>query len=287
MRILQLSDTHLGAQRHALGPPGYSRAADHHAALRAALAPALRGEVDLVVHAGDVFDRSRPPRRWMLAAGELLDEVARRVPLVGIAGNHDRRGIRRWLPHASLGFVDQPTRVVVGEVALALVPFVRDAEAFARCAAAAVGKGVDLLVMHQAPHGSVVPGLTFREGAQRDTIGARHLPPGVRHVMCGHIHPRQVVQLGEATVVMGGSTERTAFSERDEVKGTVHWSLSRTVRHRFVDHPTRPMADVPGGLVRCAPEEATALRARGRIPCPASPGRGGRTQRTAGPLFAR
>ena len=25
---------------------------------------------------------------------------------------------------------------------------------------------------------------------------------------CGHIHPRQVVQLGATTVVMGGSTER-------------------------------------------------------------------------------
>lgn len=288
MRVLQISDTHLGAERHALGPRGWCRAADHHAALERALAPALRGEVDLVVHAGDVFDRSRPPSRWMLAAGELLDTVARRVPLVGIAGNHDRRGIRRWLPHASLGFVDRPTRVVVGELALGLVPFVRDAEGFRAQAAAAVGPGVDVLVIHQAPDGSEVPGLTFRVGAQRDTVGAEHLPPGVRWVMCGHIHPRQAVRLGDAEVVMGGSTERTSFTEANQPKGTIHWDFGRVVSHRSVDHATRPMADVPGGMVRCAPDAVPAVRAAGRVACPVRPrSEASRLRsRAPGPLFA-
>ena len=299
MRLLQLSDTHLGATWNTRGPAGWCRAADHHEALRAALAPALRGEVDAVIHAGDVFDRSRPPTRWMLAAGELLAEVARRVPVLGIAGNHDRRGIRRWLPHASLGFVDRPTRRVLGQgtqrLAVGLVPFVRTAEGFAAAAATAAGPGVDLLVIHQAPHGSRVPGLVFRVGAQRDTIGAEHLPAGVRWVACGHIHPRQAVRLGPAEVVMGGSTERTAFSEAPQAKGTVRWRFGARVSWRFVDHLTRPMADVPGGLVRCTEEEVAAVRGAGRLAVVRRGTSGARATRPArrrgavelGPLFGR
>lgn len=265
MRILQISDTHLGAELNARGPRGWSRAADHHEALRRALEPALREEVDLVIHAGDVFDRSLPPRRWVHAAGELLSEVARRVPVLGIAGNHDRRGIRRWLPQRALDFVDQPTRTVIRGVAIARVPFRRDAEGFARAAREAVGPGADVLVMHQAPHGSRVGPFTFRVGVQRDTVGEAHLPD-VPFAMCGHIHPRQSVRIGGCTVVMGGSTERTAFSEAEQAKGVVRWELGAEVSWRFVDHPTRPMeADVPGALMRCGEADVERVRAAGRI----------------------
>ena len=55
MRILHLSDTHLGLAGRVRGaPPGYQRADDHLAALRAALAPALAGQIDLVLHTGDL-----------------------------------------------------------------------------------------------------------------------------------------------------------------------------------------------------------------------------------------
>ncbi len=284
MRILQLGDTHLGAAMRAMGPTAWSRAHDHHAALEAALQPAFRGEVDLVLHTGDVFDRSLPPRRWVHEAGELLLRAARHVPVLGIAGNHDRRGIRRWLPHPQLRFVDQPTRVVVGELAVGLVPFCRTAEAFARAARTAAGPGIDLLAIHQAPHGSRVPGLTFRVGVHGGTIGAEHLP-AVAHVACGHIHPRQVVPLGHATVVCGGSTERTAFSEAHEPKGSVLWSFERHVTHRFLDHPTRPMADVPGGLVRCPVAEGEAVRRAGRIAVLVGE-HSVAARRSPGPLFA-
>lgn len=276
MRLLHLTDTHLGMRRHVLGAPrGWSRADDHHDAMAQALAPALRGEVDLVVHSGDVFDRSSPPRAAVHRAGVLLREVARRVPVVVIAGNHDRRGIRRWLPHPELHVVDQPRRCVVAGVALALVPYARDAASWALRARTAVGPGVDLLVAHQSFHGAQVPGHRFRVGGHRETVGAQHLPGGVRHILCGHLHPRQVTQVGDATVVQPGSTERTSWSEAGQTKGYALWELGRTVRWRFVDLPSRPMrvvhtpADLeairPGDLVRHGPSvtEAEVLAAGG------------------------
>ncbi len=263
MRILHLTDTHLGVRQQVRGAPaGWSRADDHMAAFDAALRPALRGEVDLVVHSGDLFDRSRPPPRAVALAAERLLSVVTRVPVVLMAGNHDRRGLKRWLPHPdpNLHVIDRPTRVVVGSVALAVVPFVRDADAWAAAAQIATGGGADLLVAHQAVHGARVPGFTFGVGAQRDTLGAHHLPPGTRWVMCGHLHPRQVTALGEAWVVQPGSTERTHFSERGQVKGAAVWTLGRQIRHHFLDLPSRPMVRVsrsshlprvqPGTLVR-------------------------------------
>lgn len=287
MRILHVTDTHLGARRFVRGAPaGWSRAHDHLHAFETALQPALREEVDLVVHSGDVFDRSRPPARDVARWAELVGQVARRVPVVAIAGNHDRRGLLRHLPRPPAGVtvVDRPDRVVVAGVALACTPFrtlhrvARGQgspgfhEVWAADAHHAWGGGADLLLAHHAFDGAAAPGIVFRASHHADTVGEAQLPRGVRHVLCGHLHPRQVVRVGGAEVVMPGSAERTAFSERHETKGYAIWELGREVRWRFVDLPARPMAVVdeprhldalgPGTLARCATaqleREATA-----------------------------
>lgn len=263
MRILHLTDTHLGLHLRALGaPPGWSRGDDHARAMALALEPALREEVDLVVHTGDLFDRSRPPPEALATAGALLSEAARRVPVVVMPGNHDRHGLLRSLPTTSPGLhvVDEPATLRFGDLTLGAVPYLRQATDWA-AAAASLGP-VDLMLAHQAFHGARVPGFTFREGRQGDTIGEAHLPRGLRWILCGHIHPRQVTRLGEARVVQPGSTERSAFVEQHETKGYALFELGRGLRFRFVDLPSRPMRLVtrpeelhglaPGSLVRTA-----------------------------------
>jgi DNA repair exonuclease SbcCD nuclease subunit len=273
VRVLHVTDTHLGIVRPIRGgPPGWTRADDHLAALRAALRHGEESGCELVVHSGDLFDRSRPPRRAVLAAEALLREAARRVPVLLVPGNHDRRGLSRWLPHPDLRVHDRPARVVVRGLALGLVPFRPTAEAFAE--AARPFAGVDALVAHQGFHGARVPGLVFTAGTQPDTVGAEHLPHGVRVVLCGHLHPRQVVRLGEAAVVQPGSTERTSWTERHEAKGWAVWEFGATATWRFVDGPARPMLDVdgPDDLARVVP--GALVRARG-VPEPEVTARGG------------
>lgn len=256
MRILHVSDTHLGLRQRVRGAPGgWSRADDHLSALRAALDLAL--DVDLVVHTGDLYDRSRPPGTTVAATAALLVATARRVPVVVLAGNHDRRGLSATVPLTTPGLhvVDHARHLRVAGLALAVVPFLADADGWAAAARRAVGGGADLLLCHQAVDGCQVPGFTFRARVQRDTLGERHLPPGVDHLLCGHLHPRQVVQVGHATVVMPGSTERTSFVERDQVKGAALWELERAPRWRWLDLPARPMVLVhtPADLDRVAP----------------------------------
>ncbi|GDX83368.1 hypothetical protein LBMAG42_51790 [Deltaproteobacteria bacterium] len=263
MRVLHLSDTHLGVDRWFRGAPTeWSRADDHLAAMRRALAPAFAGEVDVVLHTGDVFDRSRPHPRVIAAALELFTEVARIVPLLLMPGNHDRHGLS-WhfsaLP-AGLTVVDKPCALQLAGLRLAAVPFLRDPAVWAAAAAASCAEGVDLLLAHQCFDGSTVPGFVFRPGEQPDTLGVQHLPRGGPVVLNGHIHTPQELRLGDTRVIHVGSTERTSFIERAEPKGALVWHADGGHVHR-VDTAPRPMVIVrgPGDLRTVEPEALVAL----------------------------
>ncbi len=249
MRVLHLADTHLGTWLRAHGAPEHwSRADEHALAFERALGPALRGEVDLVVHGGDLFDSRTPSRKLVRWTARLLESVAAVVPVVLIAGNHDPasllRAFRMRVP--GLHLVDGPTRLCFGDLTVAAVPFERTEAGFERAAADAVGPGADVLVLHQAVHGCRVPRFTFRVGKPAGTIGAQHLPSGIRWAMGGHLHPRQRVRVGKLELVYPGATVRTAAIEGGAPKGYALWDFGRVVRWRFVDLPGRPFTVVRG-----------------------------------------
>ena len=84
MRVLHTSDWHLGTT---LGR--VRREADHDVVLDEIAAIAAQGELDLVVHTGDVFDHARPGVEELHRAFEALARLAALAPVVVIAGNHD------------------------------------------------------------------------------------------------------------------------------------------------------------------------------------------------------
>jgi DNA repair exonuclease SbcCD nuclease subunit len=284
MRLLHLTDTHLGLEARFRGAPrGWRRADDMFAAFEAALAPAMRGEVDAVLHTGDVFDRSRPPPADVARACAALAAVARRVPVLVMPGNHDRHGLTRHFdrPPPGVQVVDAPQVVTLAGVRVGVVPYQGDAARFE--AAGRALDAPDVIAAHDAFDGAAVPGFVFRE-RRADVVGARHLPAGAL-VMCGHIHPRQVTEVGDCVVVYPGSTERTAFSEASQRKGYAIWEFGRTVGWRFVDLDVRPMvvvaspddlrAVVGASLVRvergCSNELDHAALARGAWVSPRRP----------------
>lgn len=248
MRLLHLSDTHLGALIRVHGAPaGWDRMVDHRAALEAAVAPALAGEVDLVVHCGDLFHSGGPPSEEVWWAWDLLTRLAARVPTVLLAGKHDSKGLERHLPRnlPNLHLVDKAARLEVAGLTLGAVAYTKSPRTWQERAAAVCEGGVDLLLAHQPVDGAEDPGFSFRVGAQKETIGAAHLPEGVTHVLCGYVHRRQVVEVGDVAVVFAGAAERTGFAERFEAKGTAVWERieGRWTWH-FNDLPTRRMVVV-------------------------------------------
>jgi exonuclease SbcD len=85
MRILHTSDWHLG---RSFGPA--SLQADQEAFLDWLVDVVEIERVDLVVVAGDLYDRAIPPTESVALLRETLDRlVARRVRVVAITGNHD------------------------------------------------------------------------------------------------------------------------------------------------------------------------------------------------------
>ncbi len=238
LRVLLLADTHLGLdlpQR-----PRVERArrgADLFANFERALAPARRGEADLVVHGGDLLFRSKVGGALVAAALEPLLAVADRgVPVLLVPGNHERSALPYPLlaMHENLHVFDRPRSFAFTirgmTVAAAGFPCERDdiAGVFADRVAASGGGGradVRLLCLHQAVEGATVGPADFVFRAGPDVVTGRAIPAGFAAVLAGHIHRHQVLTRDlagrelAAPVLYPGAIERTSFAERGEIKG--------------------------------------------------------------------
>lgn len=284
LRLLLLADTHLGfdlpsnprLERRRRGP-------DFFANTRRALEPALRGEVDLVVHGGDLLFRSKVRAGLVAAALEPLLEVADRgVPVVLVPGNHERSALPYPMlaSHADLHVFDRPSTVCLkikdARVAISGFPCERDGiqSRFAELVGATGWHEheaeIRLLCLHQTVEGARVHHYTFRGGA--DVIRGRDIPGQFAAVLSGHIHRAQVLERDLAGRTLGapvfypGSVERTSLAERHEAKGFFTMTVAgdgerggRAVEHVFHELPTRPMCSIvvdPAGL------DASALSRR-------------------------
>jgi len=264
VRVLLLADSHLGfdlpiSARSTRRRRGHDFLANYATALR----PALNGEVDLVVHAGDVFDRSSVPKTLAYQAYEPLKRVADGgVPVFIVPGNHERSRLphARFASHAGIHVFDRP-RTFVARVrgrAVALSGFPYERENVRACFSALLEQtewrrerdALRVLCMHHCIEGATVGPGDFTFTTSSDVIRAREIPGDFRVALSGHIHRHQVLttdlkrrELG-VPVLYPGSIERTSFAEADEAKGfmVVHVGEGeRDVRWEFRRLPARPM----------------------------------------------
>jgi len=233
-----MADTHIGLD-YPLRPriDRRRRGFDFLNNFRLALEPALQGEVDLVVHGGDLFDRSRIPEALVQIALEpLLEVAASGVPVFLVPGNHERSRIplQIWRNNPNLYIFDQPdTKIITKngiQIAISGFPFTRKIGWVFPEVLKATNYGqfpadLRILCMHQALEGAKVGPVnyTFRPGP--DVIHGKDLPRGFCAVLSGHIHRAQTLRNDlqgnplPAPVLYPGSVERTAFAEQKEEKG--------------------------------------------------------------------
>ena len=241
MRVLFLSDTHLGFDL-----PGRPRVVrrrrgdDFFHNFERALQPARSGEVDVVVHGGDLLYRSRVPA-WLAEAAlaPLRDVAESGVPVLLVPGNHERS--RMPFPllalHERLHLFDRPRSVIVEarglRVAFMGFPYTQDIrrrfpEMLATLNRDDLPADVRVLCLHQCVQGATCgPGnFTFRFGP--DVVRTADLPRNVAVTLSGHIHRHQVLRpAGVPPIVYAGSIERTSFAEASESKGFVVLELNR------------------------------------------------------------
>jgi len=86
MRILHTSDWHLGRQFH-----GQSLEDDHAVILEQVFAALIENVPDVLIIAGDIFDRASPPASAVRQFNDFIKRVASETnaAIVMIAGNHD------------------------------------------------------------------------------------------------------------------------------------------------------------------------------------------------------
>ena len=266
IRILFLADTHLGfdlptrarIQRRRRGH-------DFLANYATALAPALAGNVDIVVHGGDVFNRSKVPTSVAWQAFEPLARVADLgTPVFVVPGNHERGRIPqiRFAQHPRIHLFDRPRTFTVDvrgmPLALAGFPSERDdvRTQFVDLLTATRWRAADaharILCIHQCVEGATVGPNDFTFTTAADVIRARDLPPGFCAVLSGHIHRHQVLTRDlrgvpiAAPVLYPGSIERTSVAEASETKGYMTVDLTRDadeirVDWQFHQLPARPL----------------------------------------------
>lgn len=260
-RILLLADSHLGFDlpvrpRVERRRRGYDFLANYTAALE----PAFARNVDVVVHAGDVFDRSKIVPTVAYQALEPLCRVADLgVPVFIVPGNHERSRLPhlRFASHAGIHVFDRPRTWALEirgmRIAFAGFPYERDVRTRFLDVLAQTGWNRDdaairLLCMHQCVEGATVGPADYTFTTAGDVVRLRDVPREFAAVLSGHIHRHQVLtsdldgrSLG-SPVLYPGSIERTSVAEIAERKGFMIVEAGcGGIRWEFHELPARPM----------------------------------------------
>ncbi|WP_109505708.1 exonuclease SbcCD subunit D [Nocardioides speluncae] len=277
MRILHTSDWHLGRSFHREGMLGHQAAYVDHL-----LDVVAEENVDLVVVAGDIYDRALPPVDAVQLADETFARLAAsRAQVVVTSGNHDsvrRLGFGSRLIDAAGVFIrTDPATVGTpvllddahGPVAVYGLPYL-DPDAL-RDGWALPGRSHEVALTEAMRRvradldgraggtRSVVLAHAFVAGAQpsdseRDiSVGGVSLVPttvfdGVDYAALGHLHGQHTLT---DTIRYSGSPLAYSFSEAGHRKGSwlVELGAGGLTGAEFVDAPVpRPLARLRGEL---------------------------------------
>ena len=263
IRILFLADTHLGfdypfkprVQRRRRGP-------DFFRNFNLALQPAYRGEVNLVVHGGDILFRSKVPARLVEMAFSPLKRAADNgVPVYVVPGNHERSSIPYHIlaAHPNIFVFERPGCFIQDisglQISLAGFPFLRHgirkrfSEIVERTGWQTKPADVRFLCMHQSVDGATMGPKNFKFRGGEDVIDIHDIPSGFAAVLTGHMHRHQVLDKDlkgkpvATPVLYAGAVERTSFAEKDEIKGYMIVDIEDRMKLHWQFHvlPTRPM----------------------------------------------
>lgn len=245
MRILHTSDLHLGRQFN-----GIPLDTDHGAVLDQIVSAMASNDIDVLVIAGDIFDRAAPPASAVRQFNGFLSRVASETgaAVVMIAGNHDSSDriasmsimtdTRRALIRGAISADERPLVLsdAFGPVAFTGLPFAYEYAARECFADEALQSPEDVLAAQVScarrniPEGArwVVVAHAFVAGASEtdserpltrvggiETVGSAVFD-GAHYVALGHLHRPQSV--GASHIRYSGSPLAFGFDESDCVK---------------------------------------------------------------------
>ncbi|WP_413206433.1 exonuclease SbcCD subunit D [Rhodospirillum sp. A1_3_36] len=255
MKILHTGDLHLGRAFN-----GISLDQDHEAILHQILQVLVNQAVDVLIIAGDIFDRAAPPASAIRQFNDFLSRVSRETTaaLVMIAGNHDS-GDRV----ATMAVLSDGTRALVrgvvtaqdaplvlrddhGPVAFSALPFAHEYTARECFGEETIASPADVLAAQvAAARQALPPGIrwvitahAFVAGGQGSEserslarVGGIETVPcdvfdGAHYVALGHLHRSQ--RAGADHIRYAGAPLAFGFDEADSSKSMTLVTLDGT-----------------------------------------------------------
>ncbi|WP_123505636.1 exonuclease SbcCD subunit D [Frondihabitans sp. PhB188] len=279
MRILHTSDWHLGRTLHGVD------LTEHHAAFLEHLVEVVRERaVDVVVVAGDVYDRAVPAVPSVRLLSDAFARLSDLATVIVTPGNHDsatRLGFAAGLMRPSLRIlasVDDVAEPVVvtdsdGPVAFYGVPYLnpddvryafgaeplpRSHEAVMAAALAGVRDnlaGRDGARSVVVAHAFVVGGAASESERDIRVGGVDSVPTGLfdgfSYVALGHLHGQQTLRSDRAVIRYSGSPLAFSFGERTQVKSTtlIELAADGSVALEQIPAPVpRRLSEITGDL---------------------------------------
>ena len=266
MKIFHISDLHLGKRLNE-----FSLLEDQRHILREILLLAESRRPDLLILAGDLYDKSIPAVEAVSMLDDFLSAFVRLgIPVCAISGNHDspdridfgsrifaRSGV--YLSCVYQGrLVQADFQDAYGPVHVFLLPFVRPADVrpffpdrkidgYPAAMEAALSSPLpdpaerNLLVTHQ-----FVLGASRCDSGEVNIGGTDGVPADLfrayDYVALGHLHAPQAV--GRAELRYSGSPLKYSFSEASQTKSVTEVVLEEKGSVRISELPLRPLRDL-------------------------------------------
>ncbi|MHA1552724.1 MAG: metallophosphoesterase family protein [Candidatus Heimdallarchaeaceae archaeon] len=248
MRVLALSDTHFGYMYGKTAKAKKQSIENMFRAFERALEIAQNRDVELVLHGGDMFNRSKPPKNIISRAYKIIEKfIETGIKFVGIPGNHDKSNLPETLLshfNKDLYLVNRLSRLDFGEISILTFPFeLEDPKRVLKKIRGEIEKHPEtsfIVLCHQLFDGAKFgPHLyTFRN--RNDTLLTQAFPNNVKMFISGHIHRSQKLQ--NDRVFYTGSTERTSFMEAIEPKGCLVIDIEKNFKNvEFIELPSENM----------------------------------------------
>ncbi len=287
-RFLHMADVHLGTQQYGLE----ERAKDFARAFRSVAQYAIERQVDFVLIAGDLFDKSNPHPEVLWQAETVLRSLKEAgIPVAAIAGNHDRGDYRQrhfsWLTYLAAhellylldytdegetldlkpwsqeelmgGYVDVGAARIMGIRYLGLAVTGIIEKLMRRLEALAKETYYPILMLHVGIQGYTLPGQTGTE-----TTRLKPLEGLIRYIALGHVHLKY--EVGH-WIFNPGSLETWRMDEARHEHGfflvEVRDDGTHEVTHHMREIHRRPFWVMDLNLDQCrAPKEALEMVAR-------------------------
>jgi DNA repair exonuclease SbcCD nuclease subunit len=203
-------------------------------------------DIDFVILAGDIYDRSKPnPIITRIVLKELIN-LSNHKPIFVVPGNHDKSKFNKGLLflNKNIFIFNKPETITLPikniNLSITGIPFIRNKklstiEEMINNASSYQNIDFRILIMHELVESSTVgiQNFQFTKG-MNDVVPLEMLDNRFDYIALGHVHKFQQIRNVSSPILYSGSIERTSVVEREETKGYVITKVNFDDYHSLV-----------------------------------------------------